>query len=308
MVATDSEEYAKWRADALEHVSRDQLKICAKALLKHVKLVEKKREEKQDLFDEVESAGDKPIEHDAAKIVQLIFTLRQTPAESFKTLKGHRVKIPNSLVRMTKDLDVCLLVKDKGEVKKWLADKPVESVQKVISLKQLRTEYNTFQSRRDLMSRYDVFLADDRIVCMLPKTLGKIFYKGTKKPVPVRLAQKGTALNLEKNVRTSLESTYFYLSGSCCAMRIGRTHFTPEQICDNAVEAITTAVHFIPKRWKNVQAIHMKTGKSTALPVYNQIPDGEVLALEPEKEDKINEKGSKRKKGKMEKKKCNFKS
>mmetsp|Transcript_15113 Transcript_15113/g.17119 ORF Transcript_15113/g.17119 Transcript_15113/m.17119 type:complete len:316 (+) Transcript_15113:76-1023(+) len=288
MVALNDEEYAKRRKEALEHVEREQVKKCAKALLKHVSLVEKKKKEgkkrKADLFDEVENDSDRLVEHDTGKVVQLVFTLRSTPAESFKTLKGHKINIPNPLIKISKDLDVCLLVKDKAEVKKVLEEKSVESVQKVISLKQLRTQYHTFQAKRDLLATYDVFLADDRIVCMLPKTLGQIFYKGPKKPVPVRLFHRNKPLNFEKRIRDSLEATYFYLRGSCCSVKIGRTCFTLDQICENALETITTAVHHIPKRWQNVQAIHMKTGKSMSLPIYNSVPDLEDIEFVKPKE------------------------
>ena len=44
-------------------------------------------------------------------------------------------------------------------------------------MKQLKLEYKEFESKRNLVGMYDVFLADERIIRLLPSQLGKHFFK-----------------------------------------------------------------------------------------------------------------------------------
>ena len=39
---------------------------------------------------------------------------------------------------------------------------------------------------------------------------------------------------------------------------------------ENIIDTITNVVEKIPKKWNNILSIHVKTEKSTALPVYLQ--------------------------------------
>ena len=59
-------------------------------------------------------------------------------------------------------------------------------VTRVVDISHLRAKFRAIEAQRRLRSEHDVFVADDRIVHMLPKVLGKTFYKGgTKRPIPV---------------------------------------------------------------------------------------------------------------------------
>ena len=50
-------------------------------------------------------------------------------------------------------------------------------------LKQLKLEYKEYESKRNLLGMYDVFLADARIMRLLPSQLGRHFFK-QKRSVP----------------------------------------------------------------------------------------------------------------------------
>ena len=50
-------------------------------------------------------------------------------------------------------------------------------VNQVIALRELKVEYKAFEAKTSLCHRFDRFLADERIVRLLPKFLGKPFYK-----------------------------------------------------------------------------------------------------------------------------------
>jgi ribosome biogenesis protein UTP30 len=90
------------------------------------------------------------------------------------------VVLPHNF-RVASGDNVCLLVKDKAQARKELGEDYANQfgVKKIIDLAQLRSRYHAFQAKRELANEFDTFLADDRIVCMLPKTLGKAFYSTT---------------------------------------------------------------------------------------------------------------------------------
>ncbi|OXV08006.1 hypothetical protein Egran_04230 [Elaphomyces granulatus] len=63
-------------------------------------------------------------------------------------------------------------------------------ITKIIGYSKLKARYQSFESRRQLLSEHDIFLPDDRIIMRLVQTLGKIFYQSSKRPIqfPVRIA------------------------------------------------------------------------------------------------------------------------
>lgn len=45
-------------------------------------------------------------------------------------------------------------------------------VAKVIGLSKLRSKYESHEAKRNLCAQYDMFLADERIIPLLPKLIG----------------------------------------------------------------------------------------------------------------------------------------
>ena len=143
-------------------------------------------------------------------------------------------------------------------------------MKKVLGLDSLRKKHGKFEQQRALLHRFDVFMADDRVLPMLCKALGKNFFATKKQPIPVQLTRK-TSLPLV--IMQSLRSTFWYLSeGTCLTVKAGSTGMTIQQIVEN-VEAICDVVpNKIPRRWANVRSISLKTTHSMALPIYNKTP------------------------------------
>ena len=236
---------------------RKQVKKAATALLGHLE-AKRKKSGKRSLFSEGVEAGDH---------IQLIVGLRRTP-EQGKT-KPIPLDIPHSLYRVDHGASMCLFVKDNDkELEEQLSKNPVEGLTRVVSLGALRRKYKQFQERRKLVAAHQLFLADDRIIPMLTKTLGKIFLKRKKQPVAVRLT-KGS---IPQRVAAARDRTYMFLGwGACTSIRIARTDFTAEQVVENALAAIKG---FVAKRkWKHIQSMHIKSTDSVALPIYNALPE-----------------------------------
>lgn len=86
----------------------------------------------------------------------------------------------------------------------------------MIGLTKLRKNYKTFETKRKLVSSYDLFLTDDRIVTFMPALLGKAFYEKKRNPIPISL----TKSNLAAQVRTQ----YSIASGAGCLPYADQEH------------------------------------------------------------------------------------
>ncbi|KAK9933634.1 hypothetical protein M0R45_020822 [Rubus argutus] len=108
-------------------------------------------------------------------------------------------------------------------------------ITKTLKLSKLKSGYKAFEAKRKLMDSYDAFLADKQIVPLLPRLLGKQFFKKKRIPVPVDLHQK----NWKEQVDRIIESSLLFLStGTCSVVRVAKTSMSAEQIVENVVAAI----------------------------------------------------------------------
>ena len=160
--------------------------------------------------------------------IQVQFTLLRTPQESSK--KPTRIMIPHPLFQLGKNAtnsdgldepEVCLIVKE--ESKPWCKEmierfpEEMGCIKKVLGLQSLRTKHARYEQRRALLHKYNVFMADDRILPMLSNALGSDFYKAKKLPVPITLTRKEA---LPFTIQRALSATYFSISkGTCITIR-----------------------------------------------------------------------------------------
>jgi ribosome biogenesis protein UTP30 len=94
----------------------------------------------------------------------------------------------------------------------------------------LRNKYKPYEAKRLLCASYDLFLADDRVLPLLPKLLGKEFYKKKKYferdllfpnvsipvfriPTPIDLA---SPKKLKEEIETAISSAYLFLASGPC--------------------------------------------------------------------------------------------
>lgn len=150
----------------------------------------------------------------------------------------------------------------------------MRSVKEVISLSRLRRDFRDYGKRLELLKLYDLFLADDRILPMLSKALGKKFFVKKKLPVPVRVNRK----HLARTIRTVLNGTSIQVGmGPCVSIRAATTGLSAAAIADNVMAVAERLPALIPKGVRNIQAVHIKTNGSAALPVLASLPDAELL-------------------------------
>ncbi|KAI9208873.1 ribosomal protein L1p/L10e family-domain-containing protein [Polychytrium aggregatum] len=203
---------------------------------------------------------------EASESFFLQIALKKIPESA--TVKPFQIPLKHKL--HSDSVTVCLIVKDPhGEIKDYVAEKGIGEVTKVIGIQKLKTHYKSYESRRELCKSYDLFLADDRVLPLLPKLLGKVFFESKKNPAPIKAAKN----KIEKEVKRAVSSTYLrFTKGSNLTIRIGTSEHSAEQIAENIIGAIDLIVGRIPRKWANILSIGLKTTNSVSLPIYNSLP------------------------------------
>ena len=147
-------------------------------------------------------------------------------------------------------------------------------IQQIIPLKKVRSQFKTFERKKQLASMYDIFLADHRILQILYNKLGKAFISKKGFPYLVNLCKK----DLKSEFQTVLSSTYYRASESkSLSLKIGRLSMTSEEVVENIIATTRGVAQKIPKGWHNIQSLNIKTADSTALPIFDS------LTVEPSK-------------------------
>ncbi|KAI9595933.1 ribosomal protein L1/ribosomal biogenesis protein [Syncephalis fuscata] len=195
--------------------------------------------------------------------IWLVVALKRIPEKG----RAKPIRIPVKHTITKEDARVCLLTRDpQQKYKDLLSEKEVNRVEKVIGLSKLRSKYKQYEAKRELCSSYDLFLADAAIIPLLPRVLGKKFFEKKKLPIPIDI----TKSNLKAEVMRACYSTYMSLSaGTCISVRVGHSGMTAKQVAENITHAVPFIVDHIPKKWRNILALSIKTSESVALPIFN---------------------------------------
>ncbi|KAJ5709525.1 hypothetical protein N7493_009816 [Penicillium malachiteum] len=281
-------------------LDKPQVTKASSALLRHIKSNQEEKEKfatKKTLIGDNDSDDEEtPVNNEA---VWLIMTTKKHVVDKNR-LKPGKISLPHSL-NSSPSLSICLITADPQRgVKDIVADPtfPQElssRIDKVIGFSKLKARYQSFESRRQLLAEHDVFLADDRIITRLVPTLGKVFYKSSKRPIPIRIAeiekvdgkrvkkdakQKpakedksaafATPLIVAKEIERTLSCAAVHLAPSTtAAIRVGSSKFTAEQLSENIAAVVQGMTDkFISKGWRNIKALHVKGANTMAMPIW----------------------------------------
>lgn len=213
------------------------------------------------------------LNQDEDRFIYLNLTLKKIPAKA--RTNPYKIPIPHPLYAPPKS-ELCLIVDDrpKSNLTSEAAKNKVKSeeipVSKVLSLSKLKSNYRPFEAKRKLCGSYDLFLADKRIVPLLPKLLGKQFFKKKNIPVAVDLQHK----NWKEQIERVCGSALLYLStGTCSVVRVGRLFMEKEEIVENVVATINGIIGLLPKKLAGVRSLHLKLSESIPLPIYQAMPE-----------------------------------
>ncbi|KAF2154407.1 ribosomal protein L1 [Myriangium duriaei CBS 260.36] len=254
---------------------------------------------KQDLLEDSEEEQEEPI--------WLCVTTKKHIIDK-KRLKPGRIALPHSLTSLqpatadTPGTKICLITADPQRQYKDLIEHPNFPaatrglIAKVIGLEKVKARYKSFEARRQLVSEYDIFLADDRTVTQLPKLLGKVFYHGgAKRPIPINLqgkkdrndekgekrkplVQGGTKAirdapnpeSVAREIERALSSALVHLSpGTNTSVKVGTTRMSAEQVQAN-IDAVVAGMvaKYVPQGWRGVKGLHVKGPRTASLPIW----------------------------------------
>ncbi|KAL9662827.1 hypothetical protein QQ045_027661 [Rhodiola kirilowii] len=239
-------------------ISSDTVRQAVESLIKW-KTTKSKTENPQLLADE--------------EYFYLNLTLKKIPPKS--RLNAYKIALPNP-VHSAPDTELCLIIDDreKSKLTKVEAKKKVEAedigVGKILKLSKLKTDYRAYEARRKLCDSYDMFLADKRIITLLPKLIGKQFYKKKKIPVPIDLTRNNWKGQISKAVGSGL---LYLRTGTCSVVKVARISMDVEEIVENVMAAVSGIVEIVPKKWDGVRSFHLKVSESLSLPIYQALPD-----------------------------------
>ncbi|KAI9485108.1 ribosomal protein L1/ribosomal biogenesis protein [Zychaea mexicana] len=200
-------------------------------------------------------------------------------------VKSTPLSIPLRHATQTPDTRRCLFTKDPQKTyKDLLIAKKIKGVHKVIGISKLKKEYASPEKKRELFSEYGAFLTDKRIAHLLPRILGKEFFKKRKEPMPVDLTKE----DLQKEILRAVRSTYMHFNyGNYYAIKIATTGQSDLQAFENCIEALPHILKGVYGGSKNIRSLHIKTSESTSLPVYEggQKNEEEEEQIEDEEEE-----------------------
>ncbi|GFZ09142.1 ribosomal protein L1p/L10e family [Actinidia rufa] len=233
--------------------------------------------------------------------IYLVLTLNKIPPTS--RTNAHKIPSPHSLHNDGVS-ELCLIIDDRPKSPKLTSDAAKAKIRaenipitKVLKLSKLKSDYKPFEAKRKLCDSYDMFFVDKRVVHLLPKLVGKQFFKKSKIPMPVDLTHKNWKEQIEK---ASTSALLYLRTGTCSVVRVGKASMERGEIVENVVAAVDGVVDVVPKKWAGVLPdmklkIEGKAKKS-----------GEGMKEEIKEEGKLereNEKGVLKKKGRIHERK-----
>ena len=267
---------------------------ASSALVKHIKGTEK--EDSTSKPNLLAGADDDEERDDEATPVWLTLTTKKHIIDQ-RRLKPARLTVPHPL-NTNANTTVCLITSDPQRTYKDIIASPAfpsalaARITRVVGITKLKAKWSQYEAQRKLLSEHDIFLADDRIITMLSKVLGKTFYKSTsKRPIPVNIAapaaktngkkiarakstptnsNSGTPKDIAAEIEKAIQSAVIHLSPSTnTAVKVGYSSWDEKKLAEN-VEAVANGLieKFVSKKWRNVRALHIKGPETAALPIW----------------------------------------
>jgi len=216
-----------------------------------------------------ERGGSSLLDDDGAAPVNVLLATKHVPKAVGKAraCKPVSLSLPHPFVTLD-TAEICLITKDPHkEYKEKLAAEGLRA--KVLGVSSLKKKYHPYQAKRELLKAHEVFLADARVLPMLPPLLGKTFFTKRRLPVAVDLAKKDLRAEL---TRAACGALYRHSAGTSNSMQLGTSEQPEAHLVANIVAGVEQAVSRIPGKWDAIQSLQLRTTNSVALPFYNSLP------------------------------------
>ena len=175
--------------------------------------------------------------------------------------------------------NICLIVKNpKSDFKDLNIEFPFNM--KIIDIEKLKTKYQQYSKKRELMKKYDLFLCDNRIKFVLRKLLGKCFYASKKIPYSISLNYEDKDKIKNDIVEIVNKSTIFHMNnGPIYNIKFGRFSMNLEENKNNLIKCIKQIIPHILKYdidLDELRNISIKGNNTLELPLYEHIKEGDL--------------------------------
>eukprot|EP01057_Protomagalhaensia_wolfi_P003156 Protomagalhaensia_wolfi_Nauph_80__3155@NODE_3211_length_856_cov_675_648715_g2514_i0_p1_GENE_NODE_3211_length_856_cov_675_648715_g2514_i0NODE_3211_length_856_cov_675_648715_g2514_i0_p1_ORF_typecomplete_len216_score54_96Ribosomal_L1/PF00687_21/5_5e61_NODE_3211_length_856_cov_675_648715_g2514_i0110757 len=108
---------------------------------------------------------------------------------------------------------------------------------------------------KKLVAKYDVFLASQMLIPLIPKLVGPAFNKAGKFPTIVSHNEK-----LEDKIAEIRSSVKFQMKKVLClGVAVGNLGMSKEELRANVSLAINFLVSLLKKNWNNIRTLHIKS-------------------------------------------------
>jgi len=137
----------------------------------------------------------------------------------------------------------------------------------VMTVKQLKGDFSTFEAKRELAKRIDVVIGVKSIAKLLPSILGREFYKKKKIPLELELYDEYDWSNeFEKVLKKSVFN--ISLTGKTSTILVGHTNLNVTELTDNISKIVNWLMRLYPGGWKNVAQLSLHTHGVPPLMIY----------------------------------------
>ena len=195
------------------------------------------------------------------------------------SLTSSQISIKNGIYNEKYSSNICIFVKSpKSDFKELNIEFPFNL--KVIDIEKLKLKYQTYEKRRELMKKYDLFLCDNRIKFVLRKFLGKCFYVSKKFPHPISLNYEDKEKIKNDIIKVVNESTIFHMNnGPIYNIKFGRFSMNIKENIQNFKQCVNQVVPHILKydiSLDELKNISIKGNNTVELPIFNHIKEDDL--------------------------------
>lgn len=190
-----------------------------------------------------------------------------------------RIPLKNTLI--TPEDEICLIVSEvKGIGNKehekhiehyedLLSRKGVTNINKIMTVHEFKTEYETFEQKSRLVDLYDAFLVCGKVSGKVVGRCGKKFYKKRKVPTAVKLQSTNLKDHIDKQLSKSF--CHLHLKGDCYNVQVGHSKMEVQQIVENVISVVEYLAEKFPGGFENIKGLHISAERSTSIPIYMSI-------------------------------------
>jgi len=154
-----------------------------------------------------------------------------------------------------------------NRMKDKLAEFNITNIREVMTLKQVRDDFSTYEAKRALAKRIDIVIAMRSVFPLLPSILGREFYKKKKVALQIKLQNEDKWDEIfEKIIKKTILNVS--LKGQTSTVMVGHSNLSKEELTQNVSKIVNWILRLFPGGWENVNNLALNAAGIPPLPIY----------------------------------------